>query len=244
MSNEGTRSGVSFPTTRWSLVVSAGEEAGPALEALCAHYWKPIYGFLRGSGYDRHDAEDLTQAFFARLLKGSGMPGGGTIKGRLRSYLLGSLKRHIADHYRRENAEKRGGGKSHFSLAGSELDFESAESRFVEVPSDGPSPDRFFDQTWAHDLLKRAHVRIRKRYEDSKKLREYELLKSTLVGGSEIDFGKVSEELGVSPSSVRVFAHRLRRNFRAAIQDEIADTVSTGEEVEEELEYLLQVFGS
>lgn len=229
-----------FPQTRWSLVMSAGDDE--SCEELCRIYWRPIYGFLRKSGHARENAEDLTQSFFARVLKDGSFLSAEKEKGRLRSFLLGALKRHVIDFRRAEGRVKRGSGVEHFSLATSELDFDDAENYYASQPVEEQTPDKVFDQAWLLALLARTHERIAKDYRKAGRELEYLLLKEGLVTAGEIDRKDVSEKLKVAPATVGVLLHRLRQNFRGAMRDEIAETVGSRAEVDEELAYLMNVF--
>ncbi|GHC63075.1 RNA polymerase subunit sigma-24 [Roseibacillus persicicus] len=234
--------GQTFPVTRWSLVVAAGESVENALEEICLLYWKPIYSFLRRSGHSSCDAEDITQTFLTELLRDNALERASRGKGRLRSFLLGSLKRHLTARHRYENAEKRGGGTKALALANSELDFNEAEHQFANMPASGASPDQLFDQRWVLQLLARAHRRLKADYQAVGKGLEYELLKSAVTNTEEMDAPQVAKKLKVAPSTVRVLVHRLRKNFRAAFRDEIAETVSCRSEVDAEFEDLLKSF--
>lgn len=229
-----------FPQTRWSLVLSAGEDA--SCEELCRIYWRPIYGFLRKTGHSRENAEDLTQSFFASLLKSESFSSAKKEKGKLRSFLLAALKRHVIDFHRSKNRAKRGSGAEHLPLATSELDFADAESCYASPPIEEQTPDKIFDQTWLLELLTRTHQRIEKDYHAAGKELEYTLLKEGLATVSEIDRKAVAEKLKVAPTSVGVLLHRLRQNFRGALRDEIAETVDNRAEVDAELAYLMNVF--
>ncbi len=231
-----------FPQTRWSLVVSASDEAESALEELCAMYWRPVYNYLRRAGYNQQDSEDVTQSYFARLLKQDSFIKADAVNGRLRFYLLGGLKRHLADFHRHKGAAKRGSNREHLPLAGSELDFENAEHHYAAHPVDELTPDRIFEQSWALDLLARAHKKIRAQYEANGKTREYELLKPAIATTSDIDAAKAAAELGIGRDSIRVFVSRLRKNFRAALKEEISETVTSRDEVDDELTHLMNVF--
>jgi len=242
-SSDGSRDdGKLFPPTRWSLVVSLSDDAEPALEELCAIYWRPIYGFLRRTGYRREDAEDLTQSFFARLLRDRSFLSVNPEKGKLRSYLLSALKRHLVDHLRYQNRAKRGGGAIHLPMAISESDFEDAEHRYASHPVEEKTPDRIFDQGWALDLLTRVHRRIEEDYRAAGKSKEYLALREGLATAKEIEVKGAAAKLGVAPGTVHVLLHRLRQNFRAALRDEIADTVGSRNEIEDELSHLMTVF--
>ena len=213
-----------------------------SLNELCGIYWKPVYGFIRRSGFDPADAEDLTQSFFSKLLTDESLTRADEEKGMLRSFLLGAVKRHLVDFRRHRGAVKRGAEYEHLPVAVSELDFEEAEHQYAELPTDVLTPDKLFDQKWALDLLARAHRKVRGVYEKSGKGQEYELLKGAVATSGELDYAQAAKTLKVSPGHVRVLAHRLRKNFRAAAKDEIADTVSSLADVDEELADLLNVF--
>ncbi len=237
-------SGQKFPATRWSMIVSASDSGEDALEELCRIYWRPIYGFLRRSGSSHEDAEDVTQSFLAKLIQSGSLSRADREKGKLRSFLLGALKHHLADRHRFDHREKRGGGAKHLPLVVTELDFENAEHHYIEHPVEEKSPDLIFDQSWAINILRRAHERVEQDYQTGGKLQEYQCLKPALATTREIDAEAAARSLGVAPGTVRVLVHRLRQNFRAALRDEVADTVTTREEVTEELRYLLEVFAS
>lgn len=240
MSTEHSLSPSNFPETRWSLIAKSSEPE--ALEELCEIYWRPVYLFLRRSGRSPEDAEDLTQSFFAKMLESEGLENARENKGRLRSFLLGALKRHLDAERRFDHRLKRGGGAPHLPLATSEMDFEDAEHQYAAQPSDDLSPDRIFDQRWATELLERAQRRLRKDYEAAHKSLEFDLLKSAIMTTGDIDNPHVAKKLKVKEASVRVLVHRLRRNFKAAFKDEIAGTVMKRTDVEEEFLRLLEVF--
>lgn len=212
------------------------------MDELCRIYWKPVYGFLRRSGYSREDAEDLTQSYFERLLKKGSFVDRSLIKGKLRSFLLGGLKRHLVDDLRFKNAAKRGGGQKLIPIAASELDLEEETFAYVAPPSEELSPDRLFDQSWALSLLACAHEKLRSHYQIAGKIREYELLKPAIAVADEVDTARVAEELGVEQNTVRVMVFRLRRHFRDRLCEEIAETLADRKGVDDELAYLMEVF--
>ena len=207
-------------------------------------YWRPVYGYLRRSGFSEANAEDLTQSFFVHLLKPGGIVSAEQEKGRLRSFLLGALKRHLFREKRFEGAAKRGGDAEHVPVATSEFDFEEAEQSYAVQVVEETSPDQLFDRSWAFDLLAAAHRRLGADYAANGKAREYELLKAAVTTTSEANYGEVAAELGVADSTVRVLAHRLRENFRAALKSEISETVDSREEIDGELRYLLEVLST
>lgn len=213
-----------------------------SLNELCEIYWKPVYCFIRRSGFDAQDSEDLTQSFFAKLLQEEGLDRADREQGKLRSFLLGAVGRHLTDFRRRRGALKRGAGIEHIPLMLSEYDYGEAESCYLAQAPDCMTPDRLFDRSWAMELLARAHERLRETYTKSGKAREYELLKGVVATCGDVDYSAASRELRATVDHVRVLAHRLRKNFRAAVKSEIAETVSSPGGVERELAELRKVF--
>ncbi|YCM46447.1 hypothetical protein V2O64_10500 [Verrucomicrobiaceae bacterium 227] len=229
-----------FPPTRWSLVSLHADRSSE--ETLCQLYWRPIFIHLRQRGWSREDAEDLTQSFFLRLTSDHTFFSADRNKGKLRTFLLGALQRHLASHLRYTGRLKRGGKAEHLPLAISGSDFEDAEHHYVTVVDEGASPEQLFDRAWALDLLSRTHQRLATDYERAGKSREYDLLKPALVAGATVDPETASRELGIKESSVRVLVHRLRQNFRAALRDETAQTLDSRANVDLELKHLREVF--
>jgi len=229
-----------FPPTRWSLVSTNADGASEA--TLCGLYWRPIFVHLRQRGWSREDAEDLTQSFFLRLTRDRTFFSADREKGKLRTFLLGALQRHLADHLRFEGRLKRGGDVEHVPLAISEGDFDEAESRHVTVVDDSATAEELFDRAWALDLLTRTHQRLAKDYERAGKLGEYATLKPALTVGGSVDTKLASGTLGIKPGSVRVLVHRLRQNFRDALRDETAQTLVSRADVDLELKFLCEIF--
>lgn len=230
----------SFPPTRWSLVAADHDAANE--EILCQLYWRPIFIHLRTRAWSREDAEDLTQSFFLRLTSDRTFFNADQEKGKLRTFLLGALQRHLADHLRYTGRQKRGGNAEHLPLAISESDFEDAEHHYVTAVDDKASPEESFDQVWARDLLTRTHERISSDYERAEKSLEYETLKPALTAGGTLDSAEAGRKLGIKQTSVRVLVHRLRQNFRAALRDETAQTLNSRADVDLELSHLREVF--
>jgi len=232
-----------FPDTRWSLVVNAGsgdsDSAREALGELARIYWYPLYAFARRSGNPAEDAEDLTQGFFAHLFSdGRVQRIGDASHGKLRSFLLASMKNHMLNQIRKESALKRGGG-----TAAIELDAVSAERRYaLEYTTDTETPETLFERRWALEILDRTFTRLRTEYEKAGKLDRYEALKDTLSRGkSNPSFKEIGQHLDIDEGAARVAAHRLRRQFRALLREEVADTVELDTEVDGELKYLQQI---
>ena len=229
-----------FPPTQWSLVASTDDDANE--ETLCRLYWRPIFVHLRQRGWSREDAEDLTQSFFLRLTSDRTFFNADQKKGKLRTFLLGALQRHLADHLRFTGRLKRGGDSEHLPLAITDSDFNDAEHRYVTAVDESASPEQLFDQAWALDLLNRTHQRLASDYERAGKLHEYEILKPALTVGDRVDPSEAGAALGIKQTSVRVLVHRLRQNFRAALRDETAETLDSRTDVDRELKHLREVF--
>jgi RNA polymerase sigma factor (sigma-70 family) len=231
-----------FVTTHWSLVLSARDKKSPqsadALEKLCRAYWYPLYAYIRRTGQSKENAEDLTQAFFARLLEKNFLNAAEPERGRFRSFLLVALKRFLANEWDRVRAQKRGGGQTHVPL-----DTELAERKFqAETTAGEISPDRLYDRRWALTLIEQTMARLRAEFERAGKAVEFEGLKSFLTADkNEIPNATIAAELGMGESALRVAVHRLRKRYRELFREEIGHTLAGGEDVDTELQYLLSV---
>lgn len=224
-----------FATTHWSVVRAAGRPGSvhyrQALETLCRTYWFPLYAYLRRQGYDRESAEEHTQAFFARLLEKHSVRLADPKRGKFRSFLLMSLKNFLADERDRERAKKRGGGRRVFSL-----DFENAEGRYALEPADRLSPQKVFERSWALTVLERTMARLQVEADTEKKRKMFDDLKVYLTAKeSSLPYCDAAKDLGMSEGAIRVAVHRLRRRYRELLRDEIAQTVSTEEEIDQEI---------
>jgi RNA polymerase sigma factor (sigma-70 family) len=227
-----------FVTTHWSVVLTAGRNdttrARAALEQLCRCYWHPLYVYVRGAGYSREEAEDLTQEFFARLLAHNAVARADPARGRFRSFLLASLKHFLANEWEKARARKRGGGAQLLPL-----EFDTAETRYAQPVAPGDTPDRAYDRQWALSLLDVVLGRLRREYRDAGREDMFADLKDTLGGGrAEIPYRELGARMGLSEGAMKVAAHRLRRRYRELLRKEIANTVAGPEEVEEELKHL------
>jgi RNA polymerase sigma-70 factor (ECF subfamily) len=232
-----------FSATRWSVVLAAAanpQGAHEALAALCRAYWYPLYAFLRRLGISSHDAEDLTQGFFAQLLARGGLGHVDRTKGRFRTFLLASLKHFLADERDRATALKRGGGAPTIAL-----DAADAEQRYALEPRDDLTPDRLFDRRWALAVIDRALVRLRAEYGAAGKAALFAELQPTLTaGGRAKPYSEIGAALAIEEGAVKVAVHRLRQRYGAALRAEIAETVSSPAEVREELRQLLDALGN
>ena len=230
-----------FVTTHWSVVLSARQKDSPqsaaALETLCRTYWYPLYAYVRRQGKSPHDAQDLTQEFFARLLEKDYLKAAAREKGRFRTFLIVALKRFLANEWDRARAQKRGGGQALLSL-----DTELAEKRYSIEPVEGSTADKLFERRWALTLLDRTMTRLREEFGSEGKAAEFDKLKVCLAADrGEIRYAEIARSLGMSEGAARVAVHRLRKRFRDIFREEIAHTVSGPEEIEEEVRYLMGV---
>lgn len=231
-----------FATTHWSMVLAAGgatsTQASAALAELCRTYWYPLYAFLRHRGYSVHDAQDLTQEFFVRLVERRKLAGVTRTGGRFRSYLLAAMRRFLVDEWRRGRARKRGSGQVVL------LDPEEAETRFRRESAESVTPERLFEQNWALAVLESVYEGLRREYEASGKAEWFEALKFCLTGdrGKE-RYAVLAERLGVSQNTVKSSVHRLRRRYRDLLRDTVGCTVADPAEVEDEMRYLMRVLG-
>ncbi|HSU57413.1 MAG TPA: sigma-70 family RNA polymerase sigma factor [Candidatus Dormibacteraeota bacterium] len=232
-----------FVTTHWSVVLSAQEKddsrSAEALEALCRTYWYPLYAFVRRQGRSPHDAQDLTQAFFARLLEKDYLKAAAREKGRFRTFLLVALKRFLANEWDREHAVKRGGFAPVISI-----DQELAESRFSSEPVDQLQPDLLFDRQWAMALLGQTMRTLEEEYVATGRARLFEALRDLLTKeDSALPYSQVAANLKLTEPAVKMAVHRLRLRYREILQAQIAQTVSSRAEVEEEIRHLFSAFG-
>lgn len=237
-----SRSG-SFATTRWSLVrVSGGNDSGAreALAGLCRTYWYPLYAYLRRRGHQPAEAQDQTQAFFAHLLEGKRLHAADPERGRFRSFLLKSLQNFLSTERRRERAEKRGGGRVVLPL-----NFSQGEERYLREPADTDTPERLFERRWALTLLETTLARLRDEYIQSGKAELFAALQPHLHGDADrLPLVELATPLGMSADAVKVAAHRLRRRYRDLLRQEIADTVDSPVDVDDELRRLMDSLGS
>ena len=230
-----------FAATHWSVVLAAGQ-ADPArrqaaLETLCRTYWEPLYAYLRSLGQDVHDAQDLTQSFLTQLLARDPFAELSPDKGKFRSFLLKGLKNFLLDQHDRATAAKRGGGQALLSL-----DEEAAERHHLEEFSATRTPEATYDRRWALTLLNRAFTALQQEFLSSGKAAQFAEL-SVFLGseGKAEDYAAVASRLQMTPGAVVVAVHRLRGRYRECIRAEIAQTVNSPREVDEEMSYLLEV---
>ena len=227
-----------FTTTHWSVVLTAGQGDSPqtaeALEKLCRTYWYPLYAYVRRQGNSPHDAQDLTQEFFARFLARNYLGAVQREKGKFRSFLLATLNHFLANEWDRANAAKRGGGKDLISL-----DNEAAETLYgLELVSD-LSPEQGFDRRWAVALLEQAFARLREEFVMAGKADYFDQMKVFLAeGASTGDYARVGAPLQMTAGAMAVAVHRLRQRYGEMVRAEVANTVASPEEIEDEMRHL------
>jgi RNA polymerase sigma factor (sigma-70 family) len=230
-----------FVTTHWSVVLSAGKSASPeaesAMNELCKSYWYPLYSYVRRKGHDADESKDLTQEFFAQLLAKSLLASVDRNKGKFRSWLLGVMNHFLAHEWAKARAQKRGGGLPVFSL-----DETDPEERYRHEPADNTTPENLFDRRWALTLMERAGARLRAEYEAAGKNEVYACLKGFVsIEGTDFSYDDAAQRLGLTTSAVKSAIHRLRHRYQELVREEIAQTVSTAAEVDDEIKYLLTV---
>jgi RNA polymerase sigma factor (sigma-70 family) len=231
-----------FATTHWSLVLAASQgdtpQSAAALEQLCRTYWPPIYAFIRRQGCSPEDAQDLTQEFFARLLRENSVARADPGRGRFRSFLLGALKHTLADARAKAGAQKRGGGREFISW-----DQVQGEERLYAEPLNRFSPDRVFDRRWAMTVLEQALARLRAEYDGAERRPVFEALRGYVTGEPVATFyAQAAAGLGLSESAVKSAIYRLRQRYHALVREEVAQTVANAADLEEEIRYLMSLF--
>ncbi len=228
-----------FHATHWSVVLAAGDTQSPqslqALETLCRAYWYPLYSFIRWRGYDAHEAEDLTQAFFAHLLEKRALGKVDPSKGKFRSFLLASLNNFLSNEWDKSQRLKRGGGAEVFSFDGV-----PAEERYLLEPVHGQSPERIFERRWAETVLRQVVDRLEKEFHEAGQAARFEVLRTFLMTGSRsLPYDAAAARLGMTVTALTAAVRRMRLRFRDIFRAEIAHTVPCLEDVDEEIRYLL-----
>lgn len=232
-----------FDTTHWSVVTLAGKTQSPesrlALEKLCHSYWPPLYAFIRRQGFPDIEAEDLTQEFFASLLRRNEFEGVDPRKGKFRTFLLSALTHFLSNQRDRARAAKRGGGQPLLSLD----ELREEQKRYLE-PAHDLSPDKLFDQRWAMTVLEQALGQLRREMDGEGKSAVFHELKAFLTDDADPgDYQAVATKLGATNQSVAVMVHRLRKRYRELVRAEVAHTVCNPIEVEDELRHLASALG-
>jgi RNA polymerase sigma factor (sigma-70 family) len=224
---------MAFPKTRWTLIRQAAStptlESRAALEELCCHYREPVLAFVRRRVATPESAEDLTQEFFSRLIRGELLARANPDRGQFRSFLLNAVRDFLADARDHDNAQKRGGHIRHVSL--------SIES--IGEPMTNLSPDQEFDVRWARTVLQRSLDRVQQEYSDGRSSL-FESLKTSLDGSNPMNGRQLAETLKMSEGAVRVALHRMRQRLGILIREEIAETVPSGTDIDDEILKLRQ----
>jgi RNA polymerase sigma-70 factor (ECF subfamily) len=228
-----------FATTHWSVVLAARDDNTPAaneaLERLCCTYWYPLYAYVRRRGYNAHDADDLTQSFFARLLEKDYFKRADRARGKFRTFLLTSLEHFLADEWDHSRRLKRGGSQAAISF-----DALTAEERYKLEPTDGFDPARLYDRRWATTLLDQALRRLESEHRDRNRADQFKLLRPFLVGeAEERSYQDSAQQLGMTVTALRMAASRLRERYRELLREEILQTVASEQEAEEEYRSLI-----
>ncbi|MFZ4764868.1 MAG: RNA polymerase sigma factor [Roseimicrobium sp.] len=230
-----------FPTTSWTLIQKVQQgpesEAQMAMEEICRAYWYPIYAFARRSGASPHDAEDLTQAMFQKLLTHEALQDARAEHGRLRSFFIAVLKQMIANQHRNAMAQKRGGGGAVLNI-----DDLQAEELYRAEPAGISDPEKLFDRAWAESVLQAAEAKLREDFVAYKNVEIFDALRMFLsVGKNETPQAALAKRLGMKPGTLRMQIRRMRQQYAAHIDSEIAQTVGGGESLESERDYLISL---
>jgi RNA polymerase sigma factor (sigma-70 family) len=233
-----------FVTTRWSLILSAAnlgseqQKVHDALAELCRTYWRPIFSFVRGRGRSIEDAQDLTQDFFATILKDNWLQRADRNRGRFRSLLLKSLQNFLINSTERTHARKRGGDVTFISW---DNWIAESPSQFFIPPqgSDSLPPERIFDLNWAATVVEHALQRLREECESKGKLWLFQSLSPHLTDErDEMSYANLSAELGMTESAVKKQLHKMRQRYRSLLRDEVSQTVEDPSDVDDEIRYL------
>ena len=230
-----------FATTHWSIVMTAGSPESPgyreALETLCRTYWFPLYAYLRHHGHNANEAEEYTQAFFARMLEKDFLEKVRPEPGRFRSFLLKALKHFVANECARDAAQKRGGGRKVLSL-----EFQNAERRYALEPADALSPERVFHKAWALTVLELTTTRLEAELAARGKQELFDNLKAYIpVQSGSVPYRDAAAKLNMTEGAVKTTVHRLRKRCRELLRDEIAQTVASEGQIDDEIRGLFTI---
>ena len=230
-----------FVTTHWSAVIRAGRNdtthARDALSRLCQTYWYPLYVYVRKRGHSPEDAKDLTQEFFSRLLARNWFGCADPQKGRFRSFLLSAMNHFLADEWDKARAQKRGGG-----VPAVPLQIDAAETRYCHEPADNVTPEQTYERRWAVELLAGVLNRLKDEYERDSKGALFAALNPCLVGERTAQpYARLAKSLSVTEGTVKAAVHRMRQRYRQLLREEIANTVASDDEVDEEMRHLSTV---
>jgi RNA polymerase sigma-70 factor (ECF subfamily) len=234
-----------FNTTHWTVVLACGDESDlersqQALASLFQTYWYPLYVYVRRRGYGEHDAEDLVQAFCLHLQEKHAVAKADRERGKFRTFLLSSLQNFLSHENERARAQKRGGGRELIRL-----DAEEAQARYDLEPVDSVTPETIFEKRWAHALLEQTVSDLRADFILRGKGRLFDGLSSFLTSDlREISYQAAADQMGLPLSAIKTTVHRLRRDYRSKLREEIGRTVSSPNEIDDELLYLRKVLAT
>jgi RNA polymerase sigma-70 factor (ECF subfamily) len=233
-----------FSTTHWSEVLEAGREnsteAAAALERLCSAYWYPLYAYVRRLGHTPQDAQDLVQDFFARLIEHNYLQLADRNRGRFRTFLLTSLQRFLVNEWKKLRARKRGGGAPVVSW-----DEEQTENRYLAERTEADTPELLFERRWALALLNQVLARLQAEFVEAGKLQQWDQLKVLLWGEKTArPYAEVAVQMGLTQGALKVAVHRLKKRYRQLLRAEVARTVVSPAEVDEELRHLISVISN
>jgi RNA polymerase sigma factor (sigma-70 family) len=241
--SRATTGAATFATTHWSAVALAADPSSSgaeALEQLCKTYWYPLYAYIRRQGHAPEEAQDLTQSFFARLLAKGYLANADRERGRFRTFLLSSLQRFLINEWQKASARKRGGGEIPISW-----DDPEAENRYLAEGVEPASPEKLFEKRWALALLEQVLARLEAEFVQACRGKDFEHLKVLLWGEkSAPPYAQVAAQIGITENALKMAVHRLRRRYRELLRAEVARTVLSPAEVDEELRYLISIFSS
>ena len=233
------RADYAFTTTHWSVVLAAGKadsgQAHSALEELCRTYWFPLYAYVRRAGHNADEAQDLTQEFFLRLLEKKSIRLADSARGKFRSFLLTSLKNFLVNEWEKGQAAKRGGG-----LVFQPWEQDDPERRYQAEPASDITPERLFEKKWAVALVERAQACLQQEYKAANKLPIFEHLKDHVWGEGK-GYDELAAQLNMTEGALRIATHRMRDRFRRVLREEVANTASNQNEIDEELRYLISL---
>lgn len=230
-----------FPTTQWTVFLGLRDGLDPegrrlALEHLYERYWQPLYAYLRRRGFNAEQSADLLQGFFVHLLEREYVERL-DLEGRLRAFLLGSLKHFIADELAKERAHKRSPRRELLSL-----DTDAAEQAFRQLPSVELNPEQAYERQWAAEMMQRAQRRLRRTETSAGRGAAFERLAPSVFGEpDDLPYAEVAAALDITEAATRVRVHRLRKRLGRMLREDIALTVVDAQDVDEELRHLIEV---
>ncbi len=232
-----------FATTHWSVVLGAADTVAPqaqeALETLCRTYWYPLYAYVRRQGHSPEDAQDLTQSFFQRFLEKKYFQLASRERGRFRTFLLSSLKNFLINEWERARATKRGGGATHIPLDGL-----AAENHYIQEAAHNMTAEKIYERNWAMAVLERVRTRLKEEYATGSRAELFPQLELFLPGQeSELTYAEAARRLGMAEGTLKSEVNRFKKRYRELLRVEIAHTVSSPVEINDELRHLIAVLG-